>query len=126
MAIELGRIILFGKIMSRSYHVTRKQADKAMDAGDLGPTWESSEKAWVKKKEGEKRVLGKALKFRAKVPNRVITAVEKARTARCIAVSGAQANLDKFLAEKEEPNQSSQRNAMARPISVFESRSSRG
>ncbi len=74
--------------MSRSYHITRKQADRAMDAGDLDPTWQASEKAWVKNAAEKERALGKTLKVRSKLPNRVIVAEEKGRTSRSKAKSG--------------------------------------
>jgi len=94
--------------MSRSYHITRKQADQAMDKGDLDPTWLASEKKWVKKKEGEKRVFAKALPLRPKVPNRAVVSKEKVRTARVKPGSKTQAMLDGFLSKAKEPNQSLQ------------------
>jgi hypothetical protein len=90
--------------MSRSYHITRKQADKAMDAGDLDPTWQASEKKWVKKKEEETRALSKALPRRAKTPNRAVVSKEKERTARAKPGSKIQGILDGFLSKSEEPN----------------------
>ena len=69
-----------------------------MNAGDLEPTWQASEKAWVKKAAEEKRALGKALKGRPKMPNRVIVAEEKRRTSRSKAKSaGIYDRLDSII-----------------------------
>lgn len=84
--------------MSRSYHITRKQADRAMDQGDLEPTWLASEKRWVKEKESEKRALAKKLPQWRAAPNRAVVAKEKARTARAKVGSTTQALVDGFLA----------------------------
>ena len=91
--------------MSRSYHVTRKQADKAMAAGDMDPTWQASEKAWVKKAEGRKRVLGRALPSRSKTPNHAIVSAEKKRTTKVRTGGDLSETLDGILASKEKPIQ---------------------
>ena len=98
--------------MSRSYHITRKQADKAMNAGDLDTTWEASEKAWVKKAAERKRVLGKALKSRPTVPNRAIVAEEKRRTSR-FKVKGADlyGRLESMIKKAEKAGPCAPRNA---------------
>lgn len=71
--------------MSRSYHVTRKAAEQAMDEGDLEPTWEASEKADVKIAVTQRRDAGRTIKSLTgrelrKMPNRAFVAKEKSRT----------------------------------------------
>jgi len=73
--------------MSRSYHVTEKQARLALARGDIQPTVLVSEKSWVKKKGLKARIAetnGVELKIST---NRAIVACEKKRTA--VAVSAA-------------------------------------
>jgi hypothetical protein len=62
--------------MSRSYHVTERQARLAFRQGDVEPTYQASEKAWVKKQQTRARKTGVG------TTNRAIVAGEKARTYR--------------------------------------------
>jgi hypothetical protein len=63
--------------MSRSYHVTERQARLAFRQGDVEPTYQASEKAWVKKQQTRARKTGVGA-----TTNRAIVAGEKARTHR--------------------------------------------
>ena len=97
--------------MSRSYHITRKQANRAMAVGDLGPVWLESEKRWVKKKEKEERAVAKFSRPEGKLPNRTVVSVEKRRTRR---ISG-KSRVDELLKDAlKKPNQSSQPTRSAR------------
>lgn len=73
--------------MSRSYHITRKAADRAMDEGEMLPTWQASEKAWVKDRVERSREATKMTKGEIQTPNRVVVAAEKKRTRNAIAAS---------------------------------------
>jgi hypothetical protein len=91
--------------MSRSYHVTRKQANRAMAVDDLGPVWLESEKHWVKKKVKEERAVAKFSGPKGKLPNRTVVSAEKARTRRVSGKSRVDEVVDNAL---KKPNQSSQ------------------
>jgi hypothetical protein len=72
--------------MSRSYHITRKAADKAMDEGDLEPTWQASEKRDVKEAITRGRQVARSVaaltgRTLTSAPNRAYVSKEKGRTA---------------------------------------------
>jgi len=60
--------------MSRSYHVTEKRARDAYNQGDIEPTYQASEKSWVKRRQREIR------QQKELITNRSIVSVEAART----------------------------------------------
>lgn len=62
--------------MSRSYHVTEKEATAAFYEGDLEPGYQASEKSWVKQEQKKARQQGVA------TPNRSIVSDEIGRTDR--------------------------------------------
>jgi hypothetical protein len=62
--------------MSRSYHVTNKKAFAAFSEGDVEPSYQASEKLWVKQEQI------KARKQEIDVTNRSIVSAEIARTNR--------------------------------------------
>jgi hypothetical protein len=62
--------------MSRSYHVTSKQAFAAFCQGDVEPTYQGSEKRWVKQEQIKARTQKRDL------TNRSIASAEIARTKR--------------------------------------------
>lgn len=62
--------------MSRSYHVTEKEATAAFYEGDLQPVYQASEKSWVKQEQKKARQKG------ITTPNRSIVSNEIARTNR--------------------------------------------
>jgi len=70
--------------MSRSYHVTEKQARAAFARGDIEPTVLVSEKSWVKKKELIARPATTVADGFKVAINRAIVAREKKRTAASI------------------------------------------
>jgi hypothetical protein len=90
--------------MARSYHVTRKKADAAMNRGDMGPTWQASEKAAVKKREVDVRTLSKLARRKVGPTNRAIVAREKDLTRRSLLKGAARVNarLDGFLRKNDE------------------------
>lgn len=66
--------------MSRSYHVTERQARRAFNNGDAEPMYMASEKSSVKRRQKKVRVSAAVHK---KVPNnRAIVTEEKKRTKR--------------------------------------------
>lgn len=68
--------------MSRSYHVTEKAANVAFANGDTTPTYEASEKAWVKKKQKEARAIKKVFPKAPVATARAVVGREKKRTSR--------------------------------------------
>lgn len=66
--------------MSRSYHVTKKAAVAAFVNGDTEPTYQASEKAWVKSKQKQARAMKKAVPDKRVAPTRAIVGREKKRT----------------------------------------------
>lgn len=62
--------------MSRSYHVTEKEATAAFYEGDLEPGYQGSEKSWIK------RAVSRMRKGSLQIPNRAAVGEEKARTKR--------------------------------------------
>jgi hypothetical protein len=60
--------------MSRSYHVTEKKAFAAFCEGDVEPSYQGSEKRWVKQEQV------KARKHQSSVTNRSIVSAEITRT----------------------------------------------
>jgi alpha-beta hydrolase superfamily lysophospholipase len=67
--------------MSRSYHVTKKASIVAFVNDDTEPTYQASEKAWVKSKQKQARAIKKAVPEKAVATARAIVAKEKRRTA---------------------------------------------
>jgi hypothetical protein len=68
--------------MSRSYHVTKKAAVAAFLNGDIEPTYQLSEKEWVKKKQKLARSVASSLSDKRVPVARAIASKEKQCTAR--------------------------------------------
>ena len=69
--------------MSRSYHVTKREAIRAFAEGDIGPTVSTSDKSGIKKKEKRERRRAAAIGLRQ--TNSAIVSSEKALTRRVLA-----------------------------------------
>jgi hypothetical protein len=69
--------------MSRSYHVTRRSAIRALAEGNTIPTAQASEKAWVKKAETLERGRARTIGHRSK--NSAIVSDQKGLTKRVLA-----------------------------------------
>jgi hypothetical protein len=68
--------------MSRSYHVTKKAAVAAFLNGDIEPTYQLSEKKWVKNKQKLARSRASRLPDKRVPVARAIVGKEKRRTAK--------------------------------------------
>jgi hypothetical protein len=68
--------------MSRSYHVTKRAAIRALAEGDVMPTADASEKAWVKKAESAQRQRAHVVGQRSK--NSTIVSRQKRLTKRVL------------------------------------------